>query len=64
MTEPRLIEYHIGIDGDVSYRYIDEDWEEMACFMNDLRMYATKEAAWTAYQKAHAAQRQQGGELS
>ena len=45
----RLIEYHTGMDGDVSYRYIDEDWEEMACFMNDLRMYSSEEAARTAY---------------
>lgn len=45
----RLIEEHTGMDGDISYRYIDEDWEEMACFMNDLRMYSSEEAARTAY---------------
>lgn len=52
----RLITYSrdpVNHDDETLYRYIDEDWEALACFMNDLPMYPSEAEAREAYRREH-----------
>lgn len=53
---PRLItrsQDPMNTDDKTEYRYIDYDWEVMACYLDDLPMYPSVEAAEAAYRMEH-----------